>query len=65
MNHSMTTKPDHLRANLEWRPKAARFVNGVIVYSPQFYAYNFGLLIGIPINDQPGSRKAEHKRCNH
>ena len=65
MNHSLTTMPDHLRANPERRPKAGSFVNGVIAYSPRFYAKTIGLLNGIPINTQPCPRKAEPKRCNH
>ncbi len=65
MNHSLTTKPDHLCANLERRPKACGFVNSVIAYSPCFYAQTLGLLNGIPVNTQSGPRNAAPKRCNH
>jgi len=63
--YSLPIKPDDLRANPEWRPKAGSFANSAIVYSPHFYTETIGLLTGIPTNSQAGPRKADLKHCNN
>ncbi len=65
MIYSLATKPDYLRANPEWRPKAGSFAISAIVYSPHFYTETIGLLTAISINSQSGPRKAEPKHCNN
>ena len=65
MNHSFATKPDQLRANPKWRPKAGSFANSAIAHLPRFYTKTIGLLAGIHINNLPGPRKLAPKHCNH